>query len=323
MAASGQAVAMPAAAVSSVSASAAAGPMQAKDKPGKKGKKAAPAAAPALAQKAAAPAEEKTPLTDSVRDASDEELHSPEFQEQILAKYNEHMAALLKDKASMSKRDVANVAFRNNKADESRAYVALLKRLIEPKLQGIEDAAMQEDSPMGKMNATMRGYEQLIADDPAVSHLLVGAKAGLEGSPHYKTDQEQSEQIMNNFVLRAAAPHIGDRQAALARQEGDQSQAQADMKNYLRYVQMGVNHNQQGFTEVKSTFQGTVDLRGSEEAQSLLSYPLRQWKAGAEVDQAALSTEDFEKAYPIPPDEVDRAALSTEDFEKAYPIRRR
>ena len=41
-----------------------------------------------------------------------------------------------------------------------------------------------------------------------------------------------------------------------------------------------------------------------------------------DIDRVALSTEDFDKTYPLPQDEIDRVALSTEDFEKAYPKRR-
>ena len=207
MAAAGQTVAMPAAAMSSASAAPAAGPMQANK-----------------STKRLINAKRLTPKM--INKASMEDLQSYALQERVLRDFNTEMSGALADQeAGGANRSDALAATwgSGNQGPAMQVYNAMLGRLAAPHMEAIENNAAYK-APQAQMDYATGRLGEAVQNDEHLRHMIAGAKPAFEDSSYFQYDADdgdKSELLMNNFLQQAAAPHAAARAATMAKSKNE------------------------------------------------------------------------------------------------------
>jgi hypothetical protein len=243
MAASGQQVyAAPTAAMSNVSATSAAGPMQA-----------------SKGSKKLVNAEKLTP--EMIRGAKLKDLQRQDVQDRVLRDFNAEMSGELQKYNDSSKQVAFSETWRKSAGvgDANRTYNEMLRRLVDPHMSKIEDATggltgmERVDQASDMLTAAVEG-------DKHLTHMITGARGAFQGSVHYANEADQDQMLMSNFMLRAAAPH------GTMRSVGETDpQKKKQLVKLSKSLQRGINQNMEGADASKmgTAAEDFEDLSGS------------------------------------------------------------
>lgn len=146
-------------------------------------------------------------IGEMVRNASPEQLRDPHLQQMVLEMFNQEMSSRLRAENDSSKDKAFSATWRSDKIEEFKTYNTMLKGLITGRADGLEAAAELGGDDSG-VEAGISAAQAMVENDPDLQRMIAGAKGAFDGSTHYADEDSQSEMLMNNFVLRVAAPHI-------------------------------------------------------------------------------------------------------------------